>query len=67
MTEMADFNSREYFFVTMIFFFTWNMHIAMLMAQMMARMVMMVLVAGPWMLKQDNDDKDSNHNYNEND
>ena len=66
MTEMADFNSREYFFVTMIFFFTWNMHIAMLMAQMMAGMVMMVLVAGPQMLKQGNDDKGSN-DTNEND
>ena len=43
------------------------MYIAMLMAQMMAGMVMMVLVAGPRMLKQDNDDKDSNDNYNEND
>ena len=34
------------------------MYIAMLMAQMMAGMVMMVLVAAPRMLKQDNDDKD---------
>ena len=39
----------------------------MLMAQMMAGMVMMVLVAGPQMLKQGNDDKGSNDTNNEND
>ena len=65
MTEMADF--REYHFVKRIFIFTWNMYIAMLMAQMMAGMVMMVLVAGPQMLKQDNDEKGSNDTNNEND